>query len=142
MASVSRDKNGTKRVLFTDGNGDRKVVRLGKVTVKAAETFRMRVESLLAARITGTPWDAELSAWVRDLPDKIHERLVRVDLVEPRANSEVVSLDELLNRFVANAAVKPSTKAAYRQTTESLRDHFGKLTKAKAITAAQADEWR
>ena len=49
MASVSRDANGTKRVLFTDGNGKRRTIRLGSVSVKAAESVKLRVEALNAA---------------------------------------------------------------------------------------------
>jgi integrase len=142
MASVSRDANGTKRVLFTDGNGERRSVRLGAASVKAAEGFRLRIEALNTARTTGTPWDAELSAWVRDLPSVIHARLARVGLVEPRADAAAVTLDALLDRFVQAAAVKPATRAAYRQTTESLRDYVGGHTPLRAITAAHADGWR
>src|SRR5437762_1327596 len=111
MASVSCDPNGTKRVLFTDGYGDRKAVRLGKAAVKTADSFCLRVESLNAARITGTPWDAELSAWVRDLPDVLHKRLARVGLVEPRVSAAVMTLGNLLDRFDAAAVVKPATRA-------------------------------
>jgi len=142
MASVSRDANGTKRVLFTDGDGDRRSVRLGKTSTKTADAFRLRVEALNTARITGTPWDAELSAWVRDLPDVIYARLVRVGLVEPRVKAEVMTLANLLDRFEAAAVVKPATKAAYRQTTGSLRDHFGGNTPVNSLTPALADEWR
>jgi len=141
MASVSRDANGTKRVLFTDGDGERKSVRLGKASAKAADAFRLRIEALNTARITGIPWDAELSAWVRDLPDVIHARLVRVGMVKPRIKAEVATLANLLDRFDAAAVVKPATKAAYRQTTGSLRAHFGGDTAATAITPAEADKW-
>lgn len=141
MASVSRDANGTKRVLFTDGDGERRSVRLGAVSVRAAEAFRLRVEALNGAVMTGTPWDAELSAWVRDLPDVIHARLVRVGLVEPRASAEVVTLGNLLDRFDAAAVVKPATKAAYRQATKSLREHFGAMMAIRALTPAHADAW-
>jgi site-specific recombinase XerD len=66
---------------------------------------------------------------------------VRVGLVKPRASTEVVTLADLLDRFEAAAVVKPATKAAYRQATKSLREHFGGNTALKAITAAHADEW-
>lgn len=142
MASVSRDANGTKRVLFTDGDGERRSVRLGKASAKAADAFRLRVEALNTARITGTPWDAELSAWVRDLPDVIHARLVRVGLVEPRVGAATVTLGELLDRFEQSATVKPATRAAYRQTTGSLREHLGADTPLCSIKPADADRWR
>ncbi len=142
MASISRDANGTKRVLFTDGDGQRRSVRLGDVPVKAAETFRLRVEALLSAKTTGTPWDAELSAWVRDLPDRMHDRLARVELVELRTRTPAVTLGNLLDRFEAAAVVRPATRAAYRQTTGSLREHLGAETPLGSITAVHADGWR
>ena len=38
MASLSRDKSGGKRILFIDADGKRRAIRLGKVSVRAAES--------------------------------------------------------------------------------------------------------
>jgi integrase len=142
MASLSRDANGTKRVLFTDGDGERRSVRLGKVSTKAAESFRLRVEALLAAKELRQSPDAELSAWLRDLPERMHARLARVGLAEARPKAAVVTLANLLDRFDAAAAVKASTKAAYKQTTDSLRAHLVEESPVASITPAHADTWR
>jgi integrase len=142
MASVSRDKSGTKRVLFTDGDGERRSVRLGRASVKAAESFRLRVEALLSAKQLHQSPDAELSAWLRDLPERMFARLARVGLVESRAKAAVVTLRMLLDRFDAAASVKESTKAAYKQTTDSLRASLGEETPLGSITPAHADTWR
>ena len=142
MASVSRDANGTKRVMFTDDDGERRTIRLGPASVKAAEAFKLRVEALLGDKTTNKAHDAELSAWLRDLPERMYSRLVRVGLAEPRAGVEVVTLGMLLDRFDAVASVKPATKAAYRQTTGSLRAHLGESTPLAELTAAHADGWR
>ena len=144
MASVSRDKGGTKRLLFTDGDGERRAIRLGKVSVKSAETFRHRVESLLSAKLTGAAIDRETSAWLAELPDTMHKRLVRVGLAETREDDPAAKakLGELLDRFVESATVKPSTKAAYKQTTDSLREHFGEGTPLSSVTPVGADAWR
>src|SRR5215510_7966919 len=117
MASISRDANGTKRVLFTDGDGERRAVRLGRASVKAAESFRLRVEALLSAKELHQSPDTELSAWLRELPQRMYDRLARVGLVESRSKSAVVTLTNLLDRFAAAASVKASTRAAYKQTT-------------------------
>lgn len=142
MASVSRDANGTKRVLFTDGDGERRSVRLGKVSVKGAESFRLRVEALLSAKELHQSPDAELSAWLRELPERMYARLARVGLVESRAKAAVVTVANLLERFDASASVKASTRAAYRQTTQSLRTILGEHTPLTTITPALADDWR
>ena len=142
MASVSRDANGTKRVLFTDGDGERKSIRLGKASTKAAESFRVRVEALLAAKELHQSPDAELCAWLRDLPARMYTRLARVGLVETRTKADSVTLAGLLTRFDAAASVKPSTRAAYKQTTDSLRAMLGATTPVVSITPAHADRWR
>ena len=142
MASVARDPNGTKRVLFTDGDGERRAVRLGKVSAKAAESFRLRVEALLSAKELNQSPDAELSAWLRDLPERMHTRLVRVGLVEPREGETVVTLGAMLDRFDAAAVVKAGTRTTYRQALAMMRKHLGEARDIRAITPADADSWR
>src|ERR1044072_3933102 len=126
MASVSRDANGTKRVLFTDGAGRRRAIRLGDVPVKAAEAFRLRVEALNAARITGTSWDTELAGWVRDLPDSMRARLGRAGLVDASPGTLDATLGGLLDTFSETTKVKPATAAAYKQGLDSLANFFGR----------------
>lgn len=142
MASVSRDENGTKRICFTGADGKRQSVRLGKASVKTAESFRLRVEALLEHWALQRPLDGELSAWVGGLPDRTHDRLARCGLVEPRASAAVVTVGELLERFESAASVKASTRAAYKQTTDSLRAVLGSETALGSVTAETADQWR
>ncbi len=142
MASVSRDANGTKRVLFTDGAGVRRAIRLGDIPVKAAETFRLRVEALNSALITSTPWDTDLAAWVGSLPDVTHVKLAKAGLVQPRAEAVRVSLGDLLDRFERSVTVKKSTRDAYRQTTKSLGGHLGRNKLLSELEPADADSWR
>jgi len=97
MAGISnKKKNGTKRILFTDEQGKRCTIPLGRVYATAAESFKLRVEALIAARRMGIPFDSELAAWLRDLPDTMHGRLAAVGLVESRVNAAVVTLEMLL----------------------------------------------
>ena len=143
MASISTNKkNGTKRVLFTDEQSNRRTIQLGKVTAKAAESFKLRVEALIAAQRMGVPLDGELSVWLRDLPDTMHGRLAAVGLVESRVNAAVVTLEMLLKRFEANGVVKASTRRTYQQTLQSLLKHFGGDIAINTLTVANADEWR
>jgi integrase len=141
MASVSCDSNGTKRILFVDGDGLRRTIRLGKVTTKAAESFRLRVETLLADKLTNRPWDAELSAWIRDLPEKMHDRLHRVGLLDERTPAGSPLLGNVLERFTKSARVKPATVIVYKQTTTMLLAHFGEDCRIKTITPAKAEDW-
>ncbi|MBX3385383.1 MAG: site-specific integrase [Phycisphaeraceae bacterium] len=142
MASVVRDPNGRKRILFTDGDGERKAIRLGVVSVKAAESFRLRVEAILSATEMRQPLDADTSAWLAELPERMHKRLVRVGLVAPRVKPEALTLGAMLDRFEKAVTVKASTMIAYGQALRMLRDHFGESTPLASITPAHADEWR
>ncbi|MEI7658941.1 MAG: tyrosine-type recombinase/integrase, partial [Phycisphaerae bacterium] len=142
MASISRDPNGTKRILFTDGSGERKTIRLGKVSTKAAESFRLRVQELIVAKGLSLAPDTDTAAWLASLPDLIHERLVRAGLARPRTKAAEVTLGELLERFDSTTLVKPGTRVTYRQTYGMLRDHFSDTMPLRSITVADADNWR
>ena len=42
MASIVRDPNGRKRILFFNADGNRKVIRLGKMSQRQAEAVKLR----------------------------------------------------------------------------------------------------
>jgi integrase len=144
MASLSRDKNGTSRIQFIDGAGERRAIRLGKVPAKVGETVLRRIEALAAHAIAGTAHDADLSAWLASVPAVLYRRLVRVGLAVPRAEDarETVTVEKLCAAFKERAAVKPGTAAAYGQTLDSLRAFYGPTKPITEITTASADLWR
>jgi hypothetical protein len=53
MASISRQPNGRRTIQFMAPDGKRRSIRLGKVTQHMAETVKLRVELLVAAKLTG-----------------------------------------------------------------------------------------
>jgi len=144
MATLISNRDGNRRIQFMDPRhpGKRASIWLGRVPKKAATTFRVNVEALLAALRLGTAPAAELCAWLRDLPDATYEKLVEVGFAEPRVQPRIVTLDELLTTFVDRASVKASTRAAYNQTTGSLRKHLGGGTRLTAISTEEADIWK
>ena len=81
MASIGRDRNGRKRVLFVAEDGSRKTICLGKCSVKQALAFKVKLEALIAGRITGSI-DDETARWVASLPNSIHKKLATVGLVD------------------------------------------------------------
>ena len=141
MASLIRDKNGSKRIQLVY-DGKRRTIRLGDVPVKAAEAFKLRVESLAASLAMGSPIDAKTAQWLGELSGEMHDKLVRVDLVESRERRQARTLGELIEAFENTAVVKRSTMLAYRQTTESLIEHFGADRELAKMSAADAEGWR
>lgn len=142
MASLSTDGEGKKRILFVDAAGDRQAIYLGRIPKKAAEQVQRRIEEIVAGRIAGTSHSPELAAWIRDLPDSFHRKLVKVGLAEARERDAQVTLGGLLDEFLARATVKASTYANYKQSTASLRVFFGNDTPLTEITPKRCDEWR
>ena len=121
---------------------ERRTVRLGKIPEKSARTWLHRIEALVACKVGGIPFDADLAGWVRDLPEDAHVRLAAVGLVAGRQAVEVVTLQALVDAFKARAVVKAGTAAAYRQTLDSLLAFYGAEKPITAITVESADEWR
>ncbi len=142
MASISRDKNGTKRIMFIDANKKRHTIRLGKVSVKAAEAFKIRVESLITAHRTGTAIDSQTSDWVCSLSDEIHGRLLKAQLVEPRLHHKQHTLGDLINACFESMSVKDSTLTRYKQSRRLLFECFGEGRPLDDISPRDADSYR
>ncbi|MEX2139963.1 MAG: hypothetical protein WD894_11920 [Pirellulales bacterium] len=84
MASISREPNGWRTVQFVAGDGKRRSIRLGKVSQRDAETFKLRVELLLVAQLAGQAIDADTARWVASRPQEIADKLAKVGLIAPR----------------------------------------------------------
>ena len=140
MASISREPNGRKVLQFCTGAGRRRSLRLGKLAQRDAETFRLHVERLVAAKERGAGVPADTFAWARRLDAKWYQRLVRVGLLEPRA---ATTLGAFLTTYLdGRVDWKPATRAFYGHTARNLREHFGSDKRLDEITAGAADEWK
>lgn len=144
MASIAWEgENGDlAKIVFRDAESKQKSLRLGRCTKRTAQNALTGFERVLESRRTGSTIHPDGVRWLEAIDDRLHARVARLGLCQPREGAAVVTLADLLERFDAAAAVKASTRAAYRQTTESLRAHLGGSTPLASITAAHADTWR
>lgn len=142
MASLIRDKDGSKRIQFMFAKDDRRTIRLGKINVKSAERFYARIENLIDSVQTATPIDSQTAQWLAELPDDTYGKLVQVDLAKPRAAVIKHTLDNLLDESFATMNVKKSTRTRYAQTKRLLIEHFGKDCTLDSITPHDADKYR
>ncbi|MBV8781098.1 MAG: phage integrase SAM-like domain-containing protein, partial [Phycisphaerae bacterium] len=141
MAAIGSEPNGRKRILFVAGDGSRKTIRLGKVTVKQAEAFRVKAEALIGASITGNV-DAETSRWLAGLDDRTHDRLSAVGLVKPRDGGRAL-LGAFIDQYLAQRTdVKPGTMLVMKQAQRWLVKFLGENTPLASITPADADAYR
>lgn len=140
MASVIKDPGGGKRVQWCVGNGQRRTLRLGTVSVRQAEAVRVRIEQVLASRSTGV-LDAEASRWLDSIDDAMHTKLARLGLVRPREHTNP-SLGTLLDAFFETLSVKAGTRRTYLQTRDALESYFGSARQLSTVTPLECDRWR
>ncbi len=146
MASIGKDKGGRKRVLFVAPDGSRKTIRLGKCSLRQAETFKVRLETLVAAQFGGL--DADTAKWVANLPDDIHAKLTAVGLVEPRAGGQDhlgdgATLAAFLDGYLKDRDdLKPNSLLVYGHTRRTLVEFFGPDKPLIDITEYDAEQWQ
>jgi len=136
-----KEKNGRKKIQFTDSGGQRQSIRLGIATMKQAEGVKTKVETILGDLICGRPHDDDISRWLGSLNVILRKRMEKVGLVEGVGNRDF-KLGELLNEYFASLMVKPGTVATYEQARQSLIGYFGKDRLLRTIGTLDAEKWR
>ena len=140
MATIGTEPNGHRRILFVAHDASRKTIRLGKCTAKQADAVKIKIETLIAASITGQQ-DDEVSRWIAGLPDQLHERIAKTGLLAPRSHCRE-TLGNFLNRYIeGQSGRKPNTKASYEQAQRWLVRCFGKDRQINQITPIEAAEF-
>lgn len=144
MASIGREgKSGErKRIVYRDEAGKQQSLRLGKCSEQTARTALAGMERVLEAHRLSSTLHPDGLRWLEGVDDVIHARVVALGLAQPRKRAEKVTVGGLLERFEAASTVKSSTRAAYRQTFDSLRSFLGASTPIADLTTVHADNWR
>ena len=141
MASICRDAGGRKRVLFVHEDGGRKVIRLGKASMKAAERFKTKLEALIVGRFSGM--DPDTAVWVSELPDDMHAKLASLGLIEPRTAARTAKLGPFIEQYIEDRKdLKGSTILVLRQAQQSLVEHFGADKPLREIHEGDAEAFR
>lgn len=126
MASISTDSRGNRRILFVNGDGRRKQIRLGKLPLRTADTIKTRVEHLNAAKIAGHGVDGETARWLSQIDDVLANKLAAVGLIPKRQRQAVTTLGKFLAEYIASRTdIKPLTLRHLKDAERSLTEHFG-----------------
>jgi hypothetical protein len=147
MASIGKDPNGRRRILFVAQDGSRKTIRLGKCSQKQAEAAKVKIEALVTAQFNGSV-DDEVSRWLAALPENMHSKLVAVGLAKPRATpadaaASGMTLGCLLDEYTQSRVdVKPGTQLTYGRTCQYLLGYFPADKRLSEINEGDADAWR
>ena len=141
MASLANDPGGKKRILFIDGVGKRKSIRLGKMSKRQAETVKHHIEDLLAAKLSGSTPSDKTSHWLTGIEDPLRNKLADHGLAERRESAR-------LGNFIAAylekrvGVVKASTLLVDRLAENSLVGFFGADQALRRITEGDAEDFR
>ncbi|MBX3359918.1 MAG: site-specific integrase [Phycisphaeraceae bacterium] len=141
MASIGWEGKRA-RILFRDSAGKQQTLRLGECQKPEARTARAAVGHLVIAKRHNSVPHPDATRWLAGIDDVLYARVAALGLCQPRAAAQVVTLANLLDRFDQSATVKASTRAAYKQAADSLRDHFGGDRALSTLTPGDADAWR
>jgi integrase len=139
VASIANDPNGAKRVLFSDKDGKRKTIRLGKLPIKMAREICGRVERILAAKLANVALDLDTVNWLSGVGDELHGKLAAVGLVQPRASAK---LADFLQAYIhLRTDVKQRTRNNLNMAKSRLVAFFGPDKPLQEIGLADADDW-
>lgn len=97
---------------------------------------------MLSDNFRGHPHDAELSAWLRDLPERMYTRLARGGLVGKRELAATNTLGMLFTAFFESVDVKPASRVRMKQAETALIGFFSEARDVATIGEADADAWR
>jgi integrase len=143
MASISESASGLKRLMFTDGQGRRRTLHLGRVNKRVCEKYRTCIESMLASKAARVSLDIETAKWVSELAPTDRQRLVAVGLIEAESIAADVSLGGFIDRYLEGRVdVKGTTKVILGHTRRCLFDHFDSARSIQSFTPADADSFR
>lgn len=140
MASISRNEKGFVRILFVGADGNRKALHLGKMPEKRAQSFKVHIEDIIGAQLSGQRPDDDTSRWIAKLEPKMNGKLAAVGLIPKR---ESATLEAYLDAYITGRTdVKPGTATHMGHTRRCLVEFFGAGKQLRDITPGDADRWR
>lgn len=139
MASIVNDAGGQRRIVFMAPDGNRKTIRLGKVTSRTAQEIKSKVERLVAATGANVSLDLETAQWIGGLGDKLAAKLAAAGLIPKQ---RAAKLGDYLDAYVTRRTdIKPRTRINLIACKVRLTEFFGADKPLRDITPGDADAW-
>ncbi|TWU42930.1 hypothetical protein Q31b_19630 [Novipirellula aureliae] len=149
MASIRKRPNGSTELRYIDANSIRRSIYLGKIAKRDAETIGAKVDHIVTRQIAGSTPDPNVAQWLADLPQRLHQKLVKAGLTTARIKPEPEPEPELLptikewtDKYIAEHPGKDSTILLLTVTARSLCKKFGPDRRIDTFTAGDAEDFR
>jgi integrase len=134
MASITSLNNGRKRLDVVCLDGRRRPIRLGKMTMKQADTVRSHVEALVSAALSHTSLAHETAVWLGSVDDQLHAKLVKLGLAQPRLSA---TLERFVDEYIASRSdVEERTRINYKQIRGFMIGCFGASKLMRSFVAS------
>jgi len=142
MASICDDPGGRRRILFIGPDGQRKPLRLGKVSHAYAQIVAAHIQHLVSSKLSGEPLNPDTARWVASRPDAFAKKLAKVGLIADRESKAAETLGGHLDAYLARRTdAKPGTHLNWGHTRRTLIEYFGADRLLASITPAEASDW-
>jgi integrase len=143
MATIVSYDIGLKQIEFVPAKGQRRrIVRLGSVSMKIAESWKAKIEALVSDNRQSRPHDAEVAQWLAGLDETMLDKLRKVGLADGVGTSQM-TLATFLDQYIAGRGdTKPATKTVYGHTRRCLVEFFGEDKFMRDVTPGDADAFR
>lgn len=113
------------------------------MTQRIAETVKLRVEMLVASKLSGHALDDETARWLTGLETTLLDKLASVGLVPRREPDPLTTVGGFLTEYVNRRVdVKPATKEVWSQVTRNLLEHFGSQRDLRTIDETAAEDFK
>ena len=143
MASISKDRDGGRRIQFINGHKQRKTIRLGQMPLAAVNEFKRKVEALNWAAISNDTPDVKVAQWLTELDPVLYDKLVRVGLADPRQQSVNATIGGFFDFYLEKRMdIKPNTIRNLLQVRKELVLFFGEHKPMADVTDGDAEDWR
>lgn len=125
---------------FVGVDGKRRSLRLGKVTQRAADAVKLRVEMILSAALSGHALDDATARWLADRDQVMIDKLAAVGLTTRR---ESMTLKVFIDDYIAGRSdIKDRTTLRLREAGQKLIDCFGANKGLREFAVGDGDKLR
>jgi len=135
------------KLRFRTGDGRQRVLWLGDVSKRNANTIARHVTELVEATEGRVTADVDTTKWANELTGRLRQRLAEWGYVgAERRNNDVAELrlcGPFFNAYIASRTdLKPNTRTNYQQAADAFVRYAGKNRLLSDVTAADVDKWR
>src|SRR5262245_41735780 len=125
MASLIERPGGRRFIQFVDPDGKRRTVGLGRCPRRAAESAKVMIESLAAAKRSGGLPADHVTRWLAGVGDEFHAELVGVGLASPRGTAATPAIGAFIMTYVdGRTDLKDGTRRGALTDLNSLLEFF------------------